>query len=399
MNNLKNKKILFIISGGIAAYKSLELIRLLKKLGAELEVILTDSAKNFITELSVSQLAQSEVHSELFDYKKELNMGHINLSRNADIVIVAPATANIIAKIANGISDNLASATLLASNKPIIIVPAMNPQMWNNPTTQENLNKIQKHGTYICGPGVGETACGENGLGRMEEPTYVSEYILNFFARYSKLNGKSAIVTAGPTVEPIDPVRYISNNSSGKQGYAIASSLAKYGVKTTLISGPSSEKVPDGVKIIRVKTAEDMLNAVKRESPVDIGVFVAAVADWKVKKYTKQKIKKTTGEVSVELVENVNIVDEISRNKKIKPKLLIAFAAETENIINNAKKKMSKNIIDWLIINDVTESKKVFDGDYNTVILMTKDSTKKWKKMTKIDVADQISEQIIEYFQ
>lgn len=399
MNNLKNKKILFIISGGIAAYKSLELIRLLKKLGAELEVILTDSAKKFITELSVSQLAQSEVHSELFDYKKELNMGHINLSRNVDIVVVAPATANIIAKIANGISDNLASATLLASNKPIIIVPAMNPQMWNNPTTQENLNKIQKHEIYICGPGVGATACGESGLGRMEEPTYISEYILNFFTRYSKLNGKSAIVTAGPTVEPIDPVRYISNNSSGKQGYAIASSLAKYGVKTTLISGPSFEKVPDGVKIIRVKTAEDMLNAVKRESPVDIGVFVAAVADWKVRKYTKQKIKKTTGDVSIELVENVNVVDEISKNKKLKPKLLIAFAAETENIIDNAKKKMSKNIIDWLIINDVTESKKVFDGDYNTVILMTKESIKKWKKMTKIDVAHQISEQIIKFFQ
>ena len=400
MNNLKNKKILLIISGGIAAYKSLELIRLLKKLDAKLEVILTDSAKKFITELSVSQLAQSEVHSELFDYKKELNMGHINLSRNTDIIIVAPATANIIAKIANGISDNLASATLLASNKPIIIVPAMNPQMWKNPTTQENLNKIQKHGTHICGPGVGDTACGENGLGRMEEPTYISEYILNFFARYSKLSGKSAIVTAGPTIEPIDPVRYISNNSSGKQGYAIASSLAKHGVKTTLISGPSSEKVPDGVKIIRVKTAEDMLSAVKRESPADIGVFVAAVADWKVKKYNKQKIKKTTtGDTSIELVENINIVDEISKNKKLKPKLLIAFAAETENIIDNAKKKMSKNIIDWLIINDVTENKKVFDGDYNTVIMMTKESTKKWKKMTKIDVAHQISEKIIEHFQ
>ncbi|MDG2187109.1 MAG: bifunctional phosphopantothenoylcysteine decarboxylase/phosphopantothenate--cysteine ligase CoaBC [Hyphomicrobiales bacterium] len=399
MNSLKNKKLLLVVGGGIAAYKSLELIRLLKNAHSELEIILTNSGKKFVTELSISQLAQSEVHTDLFDYKKELTMGHIHLSRNADLIVVAPATANLIAKLANGIADDLASTTLLAANKTIIIVPAMNPKMWHNPSTQENLNKLQKNGLLICGPAEGETACGENGFGRMQEPQEIIEYISNFFINNSRLKGKTAIVTAGPTLEPIDPVRFISNNSSGKQGYAIAATLAKYGAKTTLISGPSSQKAPDGVNIIRVRTAQEMLNAVKKRCPADIGVFAAAVADWKVKDYHQQKIKKTREDLSIDLIENINIIEEISKNNKLKPKLLIGFAAETEDIINNAQKKISKNNIDWLIANDVSEDKEVFDGDYNTVIFLTNDIIEKWKKMTKIDVAHKLSEKIIKYFQ
>ena len=380
-------------------YKSLELIRSLKKYGSHVEVILTNSGRKFVTELSVSQLAESEVHTDLFNHKSELKMGHINLSRDSDICIVAPGTANLISRIAYGMADELATATLLASNKPIIIVPAMNPQMWNNPATQKNLMSIKKFGIHLCGPAIGETACGENGMGRMEEPESIAYFVNEYFTKKNRLKNKKALVTAGPTIEPIDPVRYISNNSSGKQGYAIASALAEYGADTTLISGPSSVDPPDGVEIIRVKTAMEMLDAAKSISPADIGIFAAAVVDWKIKEYSENKIKKNALKKMLELTENVSVIQSVVRNNNLKPKLSIGFAAETENIYENATEKLLKNDLDWLLANDVSEDKEVFDGDYNSVVFFDRSGSEKWHRMAKIDVADKLVNKITKYFQ
>ena len=399
MKELNGKRILLIIGGGIAAYKSLELIRSLKKYGSHVEVILTNSGRKFVTELSVSQLAESEVHTDLFNHKSELKMGHINLSRDSDILIVAPGTANLISRIAYGMADELATATLLASNKPIIIVPAMNPQMWNNPATQKNLMSIKKFGIHLCGPAIGETACGENGMGRMEEPESIVYFVNEYFTKKNRLKNKKALVTAGPTIEPIDPVRYISNNSSGKQGYAIASALAEYGADTTLISGPSSVDPPDGVEIIRVKTAMEMLDAAKSISPADIGIFAAAVVDWKIKEYSENKIKKNARKKMLELTENVSVIQSVVRNNNLKPKLSIGFAAETENIYENATEKLLKNDLDWLLANDVSEDKEVFDGDYNSVVFFDRSGSEKWHRMAKIDVADKLVNKITKYFQ
>ena len=399
MKELNGKRILLIIGGGIAAYKSLELIRSLKKYGSHVEVILTNSGRKFVTELSVSQLAESEVHTDLFNHKSELKMGHINLSRDSDILIVAPGTANLISRIAYGMADELATATLLASNKPIIIVPAMNPQMWNNPATQKNLMSIKKFGIHLCGPAIGETACGENGMGRMEEPESIAYFVNEYFTKKNRLKNKKALVTAGPTIEPIDPVRYISNNSSGKQGYAIASALAEYGADTTLISGPSSVDPPDGVEIIRVKTAMEMLDAAKSISPADIGIFAAAVVDWKIKEYSENKIKKNARKKMLELTENVSVIQSVVRNNNLKPKLSIGFAAETENIYENATEKLLKNDLDWLLANDVSEDKEVFDGDYNSVVFFDRSGSEKWHRMAKIDVADKLVNKITKYFQ
>ena len=399
MKELNGKRILLIIGGGIAAYKSLELIRSLKKYGSHVEVILTNSGRKFVTELSVSQLAESEVHTDLFNHKSELKMGHINLSRDSDILIVAPGTANLISRIAYGMADELATATLLASNKPIIIVPAMNPQMWNNPATQKNLMSIKKFGIHLCGPAIGETACGENGMGRMEEPESIAYFVNEYFTKKNRLKNKKALVTAGPTIEPIDPVRYISNNSSGKQGYAIASALAEYGAETTLISGPSSVDPPDGVEIIRVKTAMEMLDAAKSISPADIGIFAAAVVDWKIKEYSENKIKKNARKKMLELTENVSVIQSVVRNNNLKPKLSIGFAAETENIYENATEKLLKNDLDWLLANDVSEDKEVFDGDYNSVVFFDRSGSEKWHRMAKIDVADKLVNKITKYFQ
>jgi phosphopantothenoylcysteine decarboxylase/phosphopantothenate--cysteine ligase len=399
MKDLKNKKILLIIGGGIAAYKSLELIRSLKKYGSQVEVILTSSGRKFVTELSVSQLAESEVHTDLFDSKSEIKMGHINLSRNADVIVVAPATANLISRLAYGMADELATATLLASNKPIIIVPAMNPQMWNNPATKKNLMSVKKFGVHFCGPEIGETACGEKGMGRMEEPGSIANYINEYFSKKDKLKNRKAFVTAGPTIEPIDPVRYISNNSSGKQGYAIASALSKYGANTTLISGPSFQEVPEGVELIKVKTATEMLDAVKASSPADIGIFAAAVVDWKIKEYKNNKIKKDGYERKFELIENISVIQSIVKNNSLKPKLSIGFAAETENIYENAKEKYSKNDVDWLLANDVSEDQEVFDGDYNSIVFFDRSGSERWQRMPKVDVAEKLVDKISGYFQ
>ena len=399
MQELKNKKILLIIGGGIAAYKSLELIRSLKKYGSQLEVILTSSGSKFVTELSVSQLAEREVHSDLFDFKSELKMGHINLSRNADIIVVAPATANLISRLAHGMADELATATLLASNKPIIVVPSMNPQMWNNPVTQKNLVSLKKFGIHLCGPEFGETACGENGMGRMEEPRSIVHYINEYFLKKNKLKNRKAFVTAGPTIEPIDPVRYISNYSSGKQGYAIASALSKYGANTTLISGPTFEEAPEGVELIKVKTAMEMLDAAKGCSPADIGIFAAAVVDWKIKGYKDNKIKKNGYGRKLELVENVSVIQSVMRNNSLKPKLSIGFAAETENMYENAEEKLFKNDVDWLLANDVSEDQEVFDGDYNSIVFFDRSGSEVWQRMPKIDVAEKLANKISQYFQ
>ncbi len=399
MEELKNKKILLIIGGGIAAYKSLELIRSFKKCGSRIEVILTNSGRKFVTELSVTQLAENEVHTDLFNYKSELKMGHINLSRNADIVIVAPATANLISRLSSGMADELATATLLASTKPIIIVPAMNPQMWSNSATQKNLLNLKKSGVYVCGPATGETACGESGMGRMEEPETIVSYVTEYFSKIKRLRDKKAFVTAGPTIEPIDPVRFISNNSSGKQGYAIASALAKYGATTTLISGPSSEQVPDGVELIRVKTAKEMLEVAKSKSPADIGIFAAAVVDWKVKKYHQNKIKKNGSGNQLEFIENISVIQNIVNNNKLKPKLSIGFAAETENIYANAKKKLLKNDVDWLLANNVAQDQEVFHGDYNNIVFFNGSGSEEWGRMPKIDIADELVYRISDHFQ
>ena len=399
MENI-NKNILLIIGGGIAAYKSLELIRMLKKSGCSINVILTKSGEEFVTELTVSQLVGSEVYKDLFDTKSELSMGHINLSRWADIVICAPATANLISKLANGAADDLASTTMLASDKPVLIIPGMNPKMWLSAANQENVDKIKSFGHYILGPVDGETACGEFGLGRMEEPINILDYLIKYFQNRNKLLNMTALVTAGPTIEPIDPVRFISNYSSGKQGYAIASQLAKYGAKTTLISGPTKEKVPEGVQIIDVNTAEEMLIAVKNNLPTDIGIFSAAVADWKVSTFSQQKIKKINGDnKQLELVENSNILGEITREIGLKPKLLIGFAAETENIEKNAKKKLHNSQSDWILANDVSMEKDVFNSDYNTISLISKKGVENWEKMTKAEVANKLAQKIVKHFE
>ena len=397
MNNFLNKKILLIICGGISAYKSLELIRSLKKRGAQIKTILTESAKQFVTPLSVSSLSQEKVYSDLFSLENETEMDHISLSRWSDVILVAPATANTISKISSGSSDDLASTVILASNKDIFLVPAMNVRMWEHPSTKENVVKLKNYGFNFIGPEIGDMACGEFGEGKMSEPKLIEEKIEIYFKNLSKNKKYKALVTAGPTHEYIDPIRFISNKSSGKQGYALAKSLLKKGFETTLISGPTSLQVEKDINLIKVETAEEMFRATQNSLPVDVAIFSAAVGDYKVKEISKEKIKKQD-KINLELEKNVDILNYISNHNSLRPKLVIGFAAETNNLENYSNKKLNEKNCDWIIANDVSNEKIGFDSDFNEVSIFYQNNKKeKISYKSKSDISDEVVEKIINH--
>ena len=395
MNNLENKKILLIISGGIAAYKSLELIRLIKKKGATVKSILTKNSHKFVTPLSVASLSQEKVYSDLFDHENESEMDHISLSRWADLILIAPATANIISKLSLGLADDLASTVCLASNKKILIVPSMNVRMWEHQKNKENINKLKSFDYSIIGPEIGDMACGEYGEGKMTEPKDILSYLSEYFKNINNNKKYKALVTAGPTYEFIDPVRFISNKSSGKQGYEIANSLKKNGFETTLISGPTNLKDVEGVKMVKVNSAKDMYEATLENLPTDIAIFSAAVSDWKMENFNNKKIKKK-GDLSLNLKQNIDILSNISKHNSLRPKLVIGFSAETDNLSENSIRKLEEKNCDWIIANDVSDNSIGFDSDYNEVtIFYKKKELEKISKMKKSLIADKIVERVI----
>ena len=395
MNNIANKKILLIICGGISAYKSLEIIRLLKKKGATVKTILTKSAKEFVTPLSVASLSQGKVYDDLFSHENESEMDHISLSRWSDLILVAPTTANTISKLSTGSSDDLASTVILASDKKIFLVPAMNVRMWEHLSTKENLQKLKSFGYQIIGPEIGDMACGEYGEGKMTEPMNIINYIDDYLKDIKKNKEFKALVTAGPTHEYIDPVRYISNKSSGKQGYEIAKSLKKNGFETTLISGPTNLDPISGVNLINVSSAKEMFNATLENLPVDVAIFSAAVGDYKVKNKEKDKIKKKES-IDLSLEKNIDILGHISKHNSLRPKIVIGFAAETNNLIKNSKIKLAEKNCDWIIANDVSNPSIGFESDFNEVSIFYKNmSNEKLPKMKKSLLADKIVKRVI----
>ncbi len=398
MKNLENKKILLIICGGIAAYKSLELIRLLKKNKAIIKTVLTKNAQKFVTPLSITSLSQDKVYCDLFNYENETEMDHISLSRWADLILIAPITANTISKLSYGLADDLASTLVLASNKQIFLAPAMNVRMWEHQSNKRNVKKLIEFGFKFIGPEKGDMACGEYGEGRMTEPNEIANKIGNFFENLKKNKKLRALVTAGPTHEKIDPVRFITNRSSGKQGYEIANSLKNNGFETTLISGPTSLGVIDGVNLIKVNTAEEMLKKCLDCLPVDIAIFTAAVADYRIKESFSQKIKKKEN-LSLDLEQNVDILKHISNHNSLRPKLVIGFAAETNDLKKNSLTKLSEKNCDWIISNDVSNPKIGFDSDENEVSIFYKNKNEEnLPKMSKSLIANEIVNKIISNF-
>jgi phosphopantothenoylcysteine decarboxylase / phosphopantothenate---cysteine ligase len=392
---LDGRRILLIIAGGIAAYKSLELIRRLRDKGAAVRCVMTRAAHQFVTPLAVASLSEDKVYADLFSLTDESEMGHIRLSREADLIVVAPATADLIARMAAGLADDLAATALLASDKPVMLAPAMNAQMWAHPATQANLAALAARGVIRVGPGAGMLACGEVGLGRMAEPGEILAAIERFFAAGQRLKGRRALVTSGPTREPIDPVRYLSNHSSGKQGHAIAAALAALGADTVLVSGPTQEPTPPGVRLVAVETAVDMLAACEAALPVDVAVMAAAVADWRVASAATQKLKKNgKGAPMLRLVENPDILATIAHRHNDRPALVVGFAAETENIVANARAKRIKKGCDWILANDVAPGTGTFGGDRNTIHLVDADGVEDWPVMTKQDVARRLADRI-----
>jgi phosphopantothenoylcysteine decarboxylase / phosphopantothenate---cysteine ligase len=399
MNNLLNKKILLIICGGISAYKSLELLRLFKKKGAQVKTILTKSAKEFVTPLSIASLSQEKVYEDLFDHKNESEMDHISLSRWSDVVIVSPATANTISKLSNGSSEDLASTVILASDKDIFLTPAMNVRMWEHPSTKSNLKKLKSFGYKIIGPDIGDMACGEFGEGKMTEPKEILKEVDNYFYLLNKNKKLKALVTAGPTREYIDPVRFITNKSSGKQGYALANSLAKKGFNTTLISGPTNLEIDENINLISVETTEQMFRATQDNLPADIAIFSAAVADFKVKEEKNVKIKKQEY-LNLNLQKNIDILHYVSNHNSLRPQLVIGFAAETNDLEKNAKEKLIEKNCDWLIANDVSNKSIGFDSDFNEVSIFYKNENIKNEKISikkKSEISDEIVEKIINH--
>ena len=395
MKNLNGKKILLIICGGIAAYKSLEIIRLLKKNGSSIKTILTKNAKNFITPLSVTSLSQEKVYSDLFNSENESEMDHISLSRWADLILIAPATANTISKISYGLSDDLASTVVFASDKKTFIAPAMNVRMWEHQSNMNNLKKLIDFGHEIIGPEIGEMACGEYGKGKMSEPEIIINHINSYFKNLENNKRFKALVTAGPTHEYIDPVRFISNKSSGKQGYEIAKSLNENGFDTTLISGPTNLNPINGVNLIKIKSADEMLEATLNNLPTDVAIFSAAVADFKIKNKENEKIKKDIiSELSLE--KNTDILKHISNHNSLRPKLVVGFAAETNSIKINSLKKLSEKNCDWIIANDVSKNDIGFDSDFNKVSIFYKNNSEEnLPKMRKSSLANEIVNRII----
>lgn len=397
---LRNKRILLIIGGGIAAYKCLELIRRLRERGAQVRCILTKGGAQFVTPLAVASLSEDKVYSELFSLTDESEMGHIRLSREADVILVAPATADLMAKMAAGLADDLASTALLATDKPVIIAPSMNTRMWDHPATRRNLRQLQEDGIKVIMPGAGDLACGEVGAGRLAEaPEIIAALEISFGDRPRPLQGLRMLVTAGPTHEAIDPVRYIANRSSGKQGYAIAAALSHLGAETILVSGPTDLEAPVGVRMIRIESAGEMLAACTAELPVDAAICVAAVADWRVTEPGSQKIKKTGAKsLTLNLAENPDILATLSTPGKQRPKLVVGFAAETENVIAHAEAKLLKKGCDWIVANDVSAASGVMGGDHNSVHIVTRYGHEDWPRAAKTEVARRLAHKIADHF-
>jgi phosphopantothenoylcysteine decarboxylase / phosphopantothenate---cysteine ligase len=395
---LNDRRLLLIISGGIAAYKSLELIRRLRDRGAAVRCILTAAAQHFVTPLSVASLSENKVYADLWSLTDESEMGHIRLSREADLIVVAPATADLLARMAAGLADDLASATLLATDKPVLVAPAMNVMMWHHPATQANIAVLEARGIRRIGPNAGALADGETGMGRVAEPHEIVTAIEEFFAGTGQLKGWRALVTSGPTHEPIDPVRYIANRSSGKQGHAIAAALAALGADTILVSGPSHEPDPPGVRIVHVETARDMLAACEAALPVDIAVCAAAVADWRVADAAGQKIKKNGAPPALLLTENPDILATLSAAGSRRPRLVIGFAAETQDIVRHAQEKRKRKGCDWILANDVSPAQGTFGGDSNTVHLVDEHGVDSWPSLSKREVAERLARRIGEHF-
>ncbi len=396
---LTTKRVLLIIAGGIAAFKSLELIRLLRARGCGVTCVLTKSGAEFVTPLSLQALSETRVYTDLFSLTDESEMGHIQLSRSADLMVVAPASANLLAKMAAGLADDLASTLLLATDKPVLAAPAMNVRMWLHPATQANLALLTGRGVTFVGPDEGAMACHEFGPGRLSEPPAILAAIEGLLGRGKKpLAGRHALVTSGPTHEPIDPVRYIANRSSGRQGHAIAASLAELGARVTLVSGPVAMPDPRGVAIRRVETAAEMLAACRDALPADVAVFAAAVADWRVANVTDRKIKKTPdgGAPGLSLVANPDILATIARPGPQRPGLVIGFAAETHDVAENATAKRLRKGCDWIVANDVSPATGIMGGTENAVLLVTADGVETWPRLAKEEVAERLAARIAE---
>ncbi|MGO9172381.1 MAG: bifunctional phosphopantothenoylcysteine decarboxylase/phosphopantothenate--cysteine ligase CoaBC [Rhodomicrobium sp.] len=392
---MQGKSILLIIGGGIAAYKCLDFIRRAKERGAKVRCVLTSAAQNFVTPLSAAVLSEEPAFTELFDLKNETEIGHIRLSREADLIVVAPATADLLAKMALGLCNDLASTVLLAADKPVLAAPAMNWRMWENPATRRNLTQLKADGVHFVGPNEGAMACGEWGVGRMAEVDEIIAAAQGLLAGEGSklLQGRHVLVTAGPTFEPIDPVRFIGNRSSGKQGYAIAAAAAKLGARVTLVAGPSALADPPGVSAVHVETARAMLAAVEAALPADIAVFSAAVADWRAASVQPDKIKKGASAPELRLIENPDILKTVSKRAQNRPPLVIGFAAETENIVAHAVKKLESKGCDWIVANDVSPEGGVFGGSKNTVHLITRSKVQSWPEMSKDDVAGRLMQE------
>jgi len=406
---ISGKRILLIIGGGIAAYKSLELIRRLKERGALVRVILTRGGAQFITPLSVSSLSGEKTYTDLFSLTDEVEMGHIRLSREADLVLVAPATADLIAKMAAGLADDLASTTLLATNTPVMIAPAMNVQMWANPATMRNIQQLRDDGILQVGPTRGDLACGEEGQGRLAEVPAILEAVEAFFAGDDHalhaprdaghpLSGRRAVVTAGPTFEAIDPVRFLGNRSSGRQGYAIAEALAALGAEVLLVSGPTALADPRGVAVVRVESAAQMLEAVTAALPMDIAVCVAAVSDWRARAVETGKIKKAAQPPRLELAANPDILAHLSSPGERRPALVVGFAAETDNVVANARAKLVAKGCDWIVANDVAAPHGAMGGESNAVHLITSAGVEDWPLASKAEVAQRLADRIADQF-
>ncbi len=398
--SLANKRVLLIIGGGIAAYKALDLIRRMRERGAVVRAVMTKAAQEFVTPLSVGALSGEKPFTDLFDASSEFDVGHIRLAREADLIVVAPATADLMAKMAGGHANDLATAILLATHRPVLLAPAMNPAMWSHPATQRNLTQLLADGISTIGPNKGEMAeSGEAGVGRMAEPLEILTAAENLIARSpdkSSLAGKRVLVTSGPTREPIDPVRFISNQSSGKQGHAVARAAASAGAEVVLISGPVDLPDPSGIKTIHVQTAAEMLKAVEAALPVDVAICAAAVADWAVVQAEPEKMKKSNGKpVTLSLSENPDILKTIAHHKS-RPRLVVGFAAETEKIVDHAKAKLQKKGCDWIVANDVSPETGVFGGERNTVHLVTREGVEDWPTQSKEAVAGALVRRIAE---
>ena len=394
------KKILLIITGGIASYRALDLIREIKRSGDDVTCVMTKSACEFIQPISFATLSKNKVYTELFDLNNESEIGHINLSREADLIVIVPATANTLYKIANGVADDLASTIMLASNKPTLMAPSMNVKMWENHNTVANILKLKEQGIQFVGPNKGEMACGEVGYGKMASVDEIKKEI-DYLLKPGLLNGKRALVTSGPTIEKIDPVRFLSNRSSGKQGHAIANALRRHGADTNLISGPVNIKEPENVKVTNINSAEEMLQECRKNLPVDIAIFAAAVSDWKCSEARNTKIKKSSegDNLTINLQQNQDILKEISTLNNNRPKLVIGFSLETDNLIESAKEKLKNKSCDWIIANGHHNGEEsVFDSEMNSIKLIDNNNVEDWGYLNKNDIAEKICIKISKFF-